>query len=454
MSDLNFSELAGFQPRQLEASTAVKDHTFLLYGGAAGGGKSYWLRWQCLRQLLYYYAKYRVKGVRIGLFCEDYPALKERHLSKIPFEFPSWLGSLNKSEHEFTLNPEYGSGVIAFRNLDDPSKYLSSEFASIAVDELTKNEKETFDFLNMRRRWPGIPDTRFFAATNPGEIGHAWVRKFWIDRDFTDENYDPTDFSFVQAKFTDNKYLPENYGKTLDSLPEKLRKAYKDGDWDVFAGQFFTEYSRAKHVVEPFEIPDGWMKIRGLDYGNTNPSCVLWGAIDYDGKLWIYRELWETGLTYTELAEKTLRMTSPEEEKKIDYTTADTSLFAKSPDTNKTGDQLMDDAGLHIEPANKERIFGANILREYLREGMIAFFSNCAQLTRTLPALIHDERNVEDVKKCDIDHAYDALRYMCTSLYEPSKVEKQSNLPPTQYVGDDDAPWSKEQKNISFNHMY
>lgn len=305
IEDIKFSTLAGFQPKQLEAKDVVKTHKYILYGGSAGGGKSYWLRWMGLYLLMYYYAKYDIKGIRVGLFCEDYPALRERHLSKIPYEFPSWLGELNRSEHEFRLKDEFGGGVLAFRNLDDPSKYLSSEFASELVDELTKNKRETFDFLTLRLRWPGIPDTKFLAATNPGEIGHGWVKKLWINKDFSGESYDPLEFKFIKAMYLDNRFIESSYEKQLNALPDTLRRAYKDGDWDIFAGQYFTEFRRDIHVCEPFEIPKTFQKFGGIDYGYTAPSAVVWCAYDkaFD-TIYVYNELYRKGLTYSDLAKE------------------------------------------------------------------------------------------------------------------------------------------------------
>lgn len=363
---------------------------------------SYFLRWYAVRLLLYFAGKYGLRGVRVGLFCEDYPALKERQLSKIPYEFPNWLGTLNKAEHEFQLAPRWGNGIIAFRNLDDPSKYLSSEFASILVDELSKNQRETFDFLNMRRRWPGIPDTKFIGATNPGGIGHGWVKKLWITKDFSDEEYSPNDFGFVQAKARDNKYLGIQYERDiLSKLPLALRKAYRDGDWDIFAGQYFTEFRRAVHVCDSFEIPSGWKRIRCMDYGQVKPSAVYWLAIDYDGKVYVYRELHEAGHTYSSLAKKIVEMTPEEEE--IDYTIADTSMFAKTSDTGKDGDDIMYENGVPITAANKERILGWNLVREYLRKDMIAFFPNCIKAIETIPALVYKDGS-EDLDTDSDDH--------------------------------------------------
>jgi hypothetical protein len=181
---------------------------------------------------MYYYAKYGVEGVRAGVFCEDYPSLNDRHLTKIRFEFPSWLGTYNESKKEFTLAKKWGSGIIAFRNLDDPSKYLSVEFAVIAIDEINRNPKTTFDMLRSRHRWPGISDVRFFAACNP--LGEAWVKNMWVKRLFPPEEAEQYEFVYIPALPTDNPHLSDSYYKSLESLPEAQRKAYLEGNWDAF----------------------------------------------------------------------------------------------------------------------------------------------------------------------------------------------------------------------------
>jgi len=232
IEEVGFTELSNFFPKQVEAQLASKRFKFVLFGGSVGSGKSRWLRWMMVYWLMYYYKKYDIKGVRAGLFCEDYPSLNDRHLSKIKYEFPDWLGKFNQQRNEFTLAPEYGAGIIAFRNLDDPPKYVSVEFAVIGIDEVNRNPKSTFDFLRTRHRWPGIKDVKFLAGCNP--IGEAWVKNIWVKRLFPPDEKEQYEFVFVPALPTDNPYLPEEYYKSLESLPEAQRKAYLEGDWDAF----------------------------------------------------------------------------------------------------------------------------------------------------------------------------------------------------------------------------
>lgn len=231
-SEIKFSDLTKFFEKQRTALDATKKWKYVLFGGSVGSGKSYWIRWTAVYWLMRYYAKYKIEGIRAGVFCEDYPSLNDRHLTKIKFEFPEWLGTYNESKREFTLSKKWGSGIIAFRNLDDPSKYLSVEFAFIGIDEINRNPKTTFDMLRSRHRWPGISDVKFIAACNP--LGEAWVKNMWVKRIFPPDEKEEYEFVYIPALPTDNPHLSQDYFKSLESLPEVQRKAYLEGNWDAF----------------------------------------------------------------------------------------------------------------------------------------------------------------------------------------------------------------------------
>lgn len=277
----DFTVASNFFPKQIEALKAAKRFKFTLFGGSVGSGKSRWLRWMCVYFLADYAQRYNIKGVRAGLFCEDYPSLQDRHLSKIKFEFPEWLGKFNEAKHEFTLSPRLGSGTIAFRNLDDPAKYLSVEFAVIAIDEINRNPKTTFDMLRSRHRWPGIKDVKFIAGCNP--LGEAWVKNMWVKRLFSPDEKEQYEFVFVPALPTDNPHLPVEYYKSLESLPENQRKAYLEGNWDAFdEGMDEKGYIR---LVNDRELQSFYVqqaehsgyKILGVDpaAGGDNSAIVL-----------------------------------------------------------------------------------------------------------------------------------------------------------------------------------
>lgn len=281
MEQVKFSELSNFFEKQKEAQMASKRFKFVLFGGSVGSGKSRWLRWMMVYWLMKMYAKYDVKGIRAGLFCEDYPSLNDRHLTKVKYEFPDWLGKYNEAKHEFTLADDYGGGIIAFRNLDDPQKYLSVEFAVMGVDEINRNPKTTFDMLRSRLRWPGIPDVKFLAGCNP--LGEAWVKNIWVRRLFPPDEQEQYEFVFVPALPTDNPYLPKEYYKSLESLPENQRKAYLEGNWDALdegldeKGYLRLISDREYQGVITYQGEHSGYKVLGVDpaAGGDNSAIVL-----------------------------------------------------------------------------------------------------------------------------------------------------------------------------------
>lgn len=407
------------------------EYEYLLVGGQAGPGKSYFLRWAALELLGHWFQTLGLRGVTVGLFCEDYPALKDRQITKIKREVPRWLGTISDSKEDglcLVLHEKYGAGKVALRNLDDPSKYASAEFAAIFVDELTKNDRQTFDDLRFRKRWPGIDHSPFIAASNPGSRGHAWVKKLWLDRDFTgeDQRLDPASFHYLPARGRDNPYLPESYWETLNSLPEKMRKAMLDGDWDLFVGQYFSDWRRDLHVCAPFAIPSHWRRRISLDYGFENPSSVGWWADDPEGHSYRYRELYQRGLTYPVLAQEVIERTPHEE--RIDLVIADPAIWGDRPRDKelpgKSGGQQLAEAfekrDWTLVRGNHDRIPGWARCRDRMKpyalpDGRVGtklhVFSTCAAFIRTIPSLVHDETRVEDLDTDGEDHCADEWRY-------------------------------------------
>lgn len=275
--EIEFSSLCGFFDKQWEATQVADTHRYTLYGGSRGPGKSHWLRWYTVRALLRWAAQGQ-RGVHVGLFSEDYPSLKDRQITKIAAQFPAWLGELKDSKVEglaFHLREAYGGGVIALRNLDDPAKYQSAEYALIAVEELTKNVESTFHMLRGSLRWPGIENTRFVAASNPNGKGQAWARAYFVERQLPVEMRGrESDFAYVPALPRDNPYLPQSYWDELNSLPEALRRAWRDGDWYViFEGLVYPEFG-AENLTD--DEPDLEQTIElAVDDGYVDPRAIL-----------------------------------------------------------------------------------------------------------------------------------------------------------------------------------
>jgi len=437
--ELDWTILTHYNEKQKEAHSAIMNYKYILYGGAVGGGKSYWLRWTLVWLLMYYAQKYNAKGVRVGLFCEDYPALKDRHISKINFEFPSWLGTLNKGDNEFTLREKWGGGVIAFRNLDDASKYASSEFAAIAVDELTKNQKFVFDMLRTRMRWTGIPETKFIAGTNPGSVGHAWVKKIWMDKEFEPNEKESEQFTYIRATAHDNRTnLDASYFDQLEGLPEEKRKAFLMGDWNLFEGQFFSEWNEEKHIVDPFTIPFTWRKFGAYDHGRAKPATFGWYALDFDGNVYKYREIYvnrEDGssrLEADQIAKEIVKVNN-EAGDLLEYVVADSAIFTATGSGETIAEIFMKNgvgkSGTNIPaliPCTKgpnSRVMGWQIMHQYLYHDSFTppkmkYFKTCFDSIRTIPSLVYNERvgNPEDLDSDGEDHAADIDRYFLQTL--------------------------------------
>lgn len=450
----SLKELIHFHEKQLEATRIADLYDYTLFGGSAGPGKSYWLRWYLIRTLLKWGKEYNLRGIHGALFSEDYPTLRDRQISKMSVEVPEWLGKIKESQTDglaLHIAPEYGGHVLMLRNLDDPAKYLSSEFAIIGQEEVTMSPLEKFHQLRSRLRWTGIPNPKWVGATNPGQIGHLWVKQRFIDKKFPEEEQAiAKQFAYVPALPTDNPNLAASYIETLKSLPERARKAYLEGNWDIFEGQYFTEWDKVKHVVVPFPIPPTWKRFRAYDHGRKNPASCGWYALDYDGRLWKYRELYVTGMDADQIAQEINRMSVGEE---YEYSVADPAIFANIGFTDKYGGQTLAETfarnGVMFLPASNRRVDGWTLMHQYLRwdeqtTPKLLFFNTCYDSVRTIPALVHDDIKPEDIDTGGEDHAADECRYMLMSLHERQSTrplnDTEKKLKQLQQ-GDSKEPW-------------
>lgn len=458
MAAKRLSDLINATPRQQEFLRAVQVYKFILYGGAAGGGKSYILQWTCVLMILWAFIRHGVRGAKAALFCSTYEALKDRHTSA--WRVPRVIGKLSKTQNEgwvFRLNEKLGGGMVLLRNLDDPSKYNSAEFIGIAVDEWTENPWSTFDELQKRLRWPVVagqphlpcggkikevvdgqiveiacpiashhtePEWNFpFAmATNPGGIGHGETKQVFIDKDFP-ENLVGSEhlFCYVQAKVSDNPYNPRSYIEALMRLPEELRRAYLDGDWNMFAGQYFKGWRKDVHVVEPFEIPWFWKIQRSSDWGEAKPCAHLWKATDPEGNSYIVGEVYGAGMKVKEQAAAILAFEEGRNVERFgildsacwDATGRDRSIAAQFEDCGVYNMKSSKSAGRVARWTQIKTALDFDRDREgrVTRQPQLRVFSTCRNLIRTLPAMVHDKHKPEDLDTKGEDHAVDALGY-------------------------------------------
>ena len=335
----------------------------VLYGGAAGGGKSFAL----LADPLRYCHNPNHRGLLLRRTLDELTELIDKSRQLYPKAFPGAKFRESKSTWHFP-----SGATIWFTYLDkdkDVTRFQGQAFNWIGIDEITQYPTPyVWDYLRSRLRSTDseLQQHLYMRCTaNPGGVGGWWVKKMYIDGTPENKAYPAFDLDtgkpfvwphnhekagqplfyrkFVPARLTDNPHLMADgqYESMLRSLPEVERKRLLEGDWDVAEGAAFPEFSRTKHVVEPYEMPTNWPRIRMADYGYAAPSCVLWGAIDWDNNIWIYRELYEKHLTAEQLADRIL------EAEQLDpvphYTVLDSSCW------NKTG------FGPSIAEANKAR---------------------------------------------------------------------------------------------------
>ena len=411
--------LEGFpSERQREFFLSRARHT--AYGGARGGGKSWAMRRKFILLAL------RYPGLNLLLLRRTLPELRENHLIPMQRELYGFA-VYNSAERVFRFPNGSRIKLGYCDTMQDVYQYQGQEYAVIGLEEATHFTEEQMRFLttcNRTTRKDFSP--RMYYTCNPGNVGHAWVKRLFIDRLYA-ENENPNDYLFIPARIYDNKVLLDadpNYIRQLEALPEELRRAHLDGDWDVHAGQYFREFSRDRHVIEPFGMPSWWRRFRSMDWGYNDPCCVLWHAVDGENRVYTYRELYVRETRAGEVASMVLELSRGES---ISYTVASPDMWQKRGAVlsgaggfeGETLAELFTSSGLSLTPADNSRVPGWNRVRDFLavapdgRPNWLCF-SDCRNLIRQLPALQFDQHNREDAADGD-DHAPEALRYALMS---------------------------------------
>ena len=391
--------------------------TDVLYGGSAGGGKSYAMIVDPLR--FAHRSAHRALILRRSM-----PELREL-IDKSRELYPKAFPGCKYREVEKLWNFPSGAKVeFGFLERDaDVYRYQGQAYSWIGFDEITHLPTEfSWNYLASRLRTTDPEITPYMRCTaNPGGVGAHWVKKRYISPSEPNESFlgaDGITRKFIPARLQDNPYLAYDgrYEQMLKSLPPAQRKQLLEGDWDVAEGAAFTEFERPLHVIEPFEIPIHWERIKGIDYGYASESCCVWGAVDpSDGTLIIYRELYRKGLLGTELAQLLTEMeiNDPISVRGV----LDTACWSRTGTTGPTIGETLVRAGHKLRPADKNRIAGKIQIHEYLKlqnsgRPRIQIFNTCPNLIRELQSIPLDKNNPEDVDTHASDHAYDALRYL------------------------------------------
>jgi hypothetical protein len=445
-------------PQELFHSATEFD---VLYGGAAGGGKTKALVMDDLRDAV------RHPGIRIGAFRRTYDELAESLLWELALvDYARDLGARwNGTMREL----KFANGsVIRYRYLESvkhATRRQGGGYQKVTFDERTLIPPAAANILIDERIRSGdasIPVIGVRSGTNPGGIGHGPVKARYIDA--TDHGQKViTDAQgrtvrFIQAKVEHNPHLDAGYKARLDGITDPARrKAMKDGDWDSFAGQFFGQWSRERHVVRPFTLPAEWWRYAGIDWGYAAPWATVWAAQDNDGRVWVYREAYESEVGEREQARRILaaegaltatgllRRDRPDEQ--VRARLADPSMWAKKGDATPIA-QAYGAEGCHLIAANNDRVNGWARLHSYLAEApacehhrvlgwetcplLHVFEGACDELIHAIPNAPRDPDKPEDIDSdYDHDHDLDALRYLLMFLPLPRTGREAAAVPTT-----------------------
>lgn len=425
-------------PKQVEFFKARA--RFVGYGGARGGGKSWSIR-QKARLLALYYG-----GIRILILRRTFPELQENHILPMRSDLAG-LAVWKESEKAFSFpnGSRIKFGYCASEH--DVDQYQGQEYDVIFLDEATQFTE--YQYITLVPCIRGVNDfpKRMYLTCNPGGVGHAWVKRLFIDRDYR-EDEDLADYVFISAKATDNPQLMETnpgYIKMLNNLPPGLREAWRDGSWDVFAGQYFTEWDREVHVVEPFTPPTWWRWYVSLDYGLDMLAAYLI-AVDERGQAYVVREMYRgrdlgpghDGLIISEAADAVKGLADGV---RVYEWLAPPDLWNRRQETGKSVADIFAEHGVYLTRTSNDRVAGWLAVKEWLQvhvdeQGIstarLKIFRGCTNLIRCLPQLQYDDKNPSDcaTEPHEITHGPDAIRGFC--VYWTTKSNGEPRAPSRQ----------------------
>ncbi len=396
----------------------------VLFGGAAGGGKSYG---QVVDALLF---ALRYPGSKQLILRRTFSELDKSLIRASLALYPKEIYSFNQSSHTGRFKNgsiiDFGYCAAEF----DVYQYQSAEYDVIRFDELTHFTESQYIYLISRVRGANDFPKQIKSSTNPGGIGHGWVKARFVDPSPAGMKFmgnDGMERIFIPSLLDDNYFLTKgdpHYRQRLLALPEREKRALLYGDWNIFEGQYFTEFDPRRHIVSPFEIPRSWRKYRTIDYGLDRLAC-LWIATSPDGISYVYREFCKSNLTISQATREILDRTPPSEE--IYATLAPPDLWHRSQESGKSKAALFSEYGLSFTKTSNDRECGWLAIKELLLGGegrqSVRFFSTCTEIIKCLPALVVDKIRPTDcaTEPHDITHAPDALRGFAIYYTRPAE---------------------------------
>ena len=451
-------------PSEKQKLFLTETHKFVGFGGARGGGKSFAVRMKAVLLCLNY------DGIKCMIVRKTYPELTENHVMPLIAMLNCYapdkkdrIASYNDSKKTMTF--PNGSRLL-FRYCDTPKdaeRFQGTECDVLFIDEATHQSEDKMRKLTACVRGVNNFPKRIYMTANPGNEGHQWFKRLFIDRKY-ERGETPEDYVFIQSLVTDNKALMEenpDYIKQLEALPPKLRMAWLEGRWDVFEGAFFEEFRttpdpqcchdagiseeealiehRWTHVIKPFDIPKEWKIYRSYDWGYGKPFSCGWWAVDYEGVAYRILELygcngtpnegvhWSNKEQFDKIAE--IEREHPYLKGKTIQGVADPSIWDGSHGISAA--EEADKHQLWFDKGINDRIAGWMQVHERLRfdengHAMMYFFDTCKDAIRTIPLMMYDEHKPEDLDSDLEDHACDEIRYFCMMRpIAPREIEKK-----------------------------
>lgn len=409
---------------------------YTAYGGAKGGGKTHAVRIKAIGGAIFN------PGIKILIMRQTYIALEENHIRPICKMVPPELASYNGSTHIMTFQNGSSIRFGHWAGDDSEREYNGQEYDWIFIDEATQFSERAFNFLGGCLRGVNEFPKRMYLTCNPGGVGHRWVKRLFIDKDYhtypdePERDEHPEDYTMIFATVEDNYHLMKSspaYLKTLASMPEDLRRAYRYGDWNAVGGNYFKEFNESIHTIKPFKIPEHWTRYRSFDYG-LDMFAVFWWAVDEDGRCWCYREFEKKGLIVQDAAHAVLDNTLPGE--KISITYAPPDMWARVKDTGRTMAELFTLNGVPIVKSDNNRVQGHMMIKDMLAPipvndpyvkslfteppeklpGLV-FFNTLESAIEDIRDIQADDANPNDCAKQphEVTHTVDGIRYFCIS---------------------------------------
>lgn len=440
------------EPSEKQKQFLLDTHKHIGFGGSRGGGKSWAVRVKAVLLCLKY------PGIKVMIIRRTYPELTENHIK--PLRALLQCGTkdaaarYNDSKKEMVF-PSGSEILFGYCNSEsDVDRYQGTEVDVLFIDEATQLSEDQIKKLAACVRGVNPFPKRIYYTMNPGGRGMAYIKRIFIDRDYM-RGENPEEYHFIQSRVYDNKALlkadPE-YLAQLEALPEALRQAWLEGNWDIFMGQVFAEMRnnpdgyqsrRWSHVIEDFDIDDSWKVYRGFDFGYAKPFAVVWIAVDHYGRLYLFKEYYgctrqpDTGVQMEpkEIARRIreIEKTDPILKRHRIIGIADPAIWQMT--TGESIAEMMEREGIFFSKGDHTRLAGLMQMHYRLafdEDGfpMMYVFKSCANVIRTIPLLIYDEKHPEDVDTTMEDHLYDAIRYVL--MENPLNPKKSKTWTPPQ----------------------